>query len=380
MRVQSVESIADRLAGHTVLLRTSLNVPVMSGRVMNPFRLEAALKTISLLSARGVKVVLLSHIGDTPTASIRPVYEYLKHKIHIEYVDDVAGQRAQDAARALKNGGVLLIENLRRDPGEVGNDDHFARRLATLGDVYVNDDFAAAHRAHASIVGLPKYLPSYAGLQFVAELEGLMHALEPKSPSLAILGGAKFVTKEPLIRALLTKYDYVFVGGALATDFFKAKGYQVGKSLTSESPHIQDLLQNSKILLPVDVTVGNAHGREVKKPSAVLASDTIYDVGPATLALLAPYIQKARVVLWNGPMGNFEKGYSDMTEGLARLVAGAAGVSVVGGGDTIASIEKLGLNSKFELLSTAGGAMLDFLAHGTLPGIAALEASRTLEG
>jgi phosphoglycerate kinase len=227
-------------------------------------------------------------------------------------------------------------------------------------------------------VGLPKYLPSYAGEQFIAELKGLSQALDPKSPSLAILGGAKFVTKEPLIRALLKKYDQVFVGGALATDFFKAKGYEVGKSLVSESPGVIDLLSNSKILLPIDVTVEGSSGAEVKAPSEILKNETIYDGGQKSLALLAPLIEKARTVLWNGPLGNFERGYSQMTEELATIVARAAGVSVVGGGDTIASIEKLGLNSKFEFLSTAGGAMLDFLAHGTLPGIEALENARKL--
>lgn len=378
MRVESVETVVEALVGHTVLLRAALNVPVLGGRVSNPFRLEAALKTVSLLSAHGVKVVLLSHIGDAPTASMRPVYDYLAQKIPLSCVDDVAGPKAVAAARALKNGEVLLIENLRREPGEVQNNEHFVRRLAALGDVYVNDDFPASHRAHASVVGLPSVMPSYAGLQFLAELEGLSHALEPRSPSLAILGGAKFVTKEPLIRALLTKYDTVFVGGALATDFFKAKGYEVGKSLVSVSPHISDLLENSKIMLPTDVTVENLHGREVKAPDALLPTDTIYDIGPATLEQLKPYIHKAKTVLWNGPMGNFEKGFSEMTEDLARLVARAPGYSAVGGGDTIAAIEKLGLNSKFEFLSTAGGAMLDFLAHGTVPGIEALEKGKKL--
>lgn len=378
MRVQSIASVIDHVAGHTVLVRAALNVPVEKGRVMNPFRLHAALPTLSLLAGHGAKVVLISHINGEPQASLRPVYEYLRTKIEISYVDDVVGEHAREAVRALAPGKILMLENVRRDPGEVANDDHFVRRLASLGDIYVNDDFPAAHRAHASVAGLPKYLPSYAGEQFIAELTGLSQALEPKSPSLAVLGGAKFVTKEPLIRALLKKYDQVFVGGALATDFFKAKGYQVGKSLVSDSPHLADLLTNSKIMLPVDVTVGNAYGKEVKQPTEVLPVDCIYDMGPQSLDSLVPYIAKAKTVLWNGPMGNFEKGYSDMTEGLAKLVAQAPGASIVGGGDTIAAIEKLGLNSKFEFLSTAGGAMLDFLAHGTLPGIEALEQSKKL--
>lgn len=378
MRVQSIESVAHSLAGHAVLLRASLNVPVERGQVMNPFRLLRALPTIELLSHHGARVVLVSHLNGEVGASLRPVFEYLRTKLPLSYIDDVVGERAQKAARSLTNGQILILENVRRDPGEVANDDHFVRRLAVLGDVFVNDDFTSAHRVHASVVGLPKYLPSYAGLQFMAELQGLTQALEPKSPSLALLGGAKFITKEPLIRALLTKYDTVFVGGALATDFFKAKGYEVGKSLVSNSLGITDLLQNSKIMLPTDVTVENVHGREVKAPNKLLSSDTIYDIGPATLENLKPYIEKAKTVLWNGPMGNFEKGFSEMTEGLARAVARAPGYSAVGGGDTIAAIEKLGLNSKFEFLSTAGGAMLDFLAHGTLPGIEALEKGKKL--
>lgn len=379
MRALSVESIASRLSGVTVLLRTSLNVPVLKGVVANKFRLDAALKTISYLQSHGARTVLISHIDGPSHASLRPVYDYLRRMTPLQFIDDIVGTNARTAVAKLKNGETLMLENVRRNSGEASNDEHFTRQLAALGDIFVNDDFAVAHRRHASVVGLPALLPSYAGLQFVAEIEGLTHALEPKSPSLALLGGAKFVTKEPLIRALLSKYDRVFVGGALATDFFKAKGYEVGRSLNSGSTHVADLLTNSKLMLPVDVTVEGTDGAQVKKPDEVLANETIYDIGPATLEMLEPLIKKARTVLWNGPMGNFERGYSDMTEDLARLVAAAPGYSAVGGGDTIAAIRKLGLNSKFEFLSTAGGAMLDFLANGTLPGIQALESARKLD-
>jgi phosphoglycerate kinase len=378
MRELSVTAVGDKLRGVTVLLRTSLNVPVDAGVVRNPFRLHAALPTIQYLSSHGARVVLISHIDGGVGASLLPVYEYLKKHIALKFSHDVAGTVAQSDVRALKNGEVLLLENVRRDQGEVANDPQFARKLAVLGDVFVNDDFAAAHRVHASVVGLPTLMPSYAGLQFIAERDGLARALTPKSPSLAIVGGAKFITKEPLIRVLLAKYDYIFVGGALAADFLKAKGYEVGTSLVSDSPHLKDLLTNSKILLPIDAVVENAHGREVKKIDEVLANDNIQDVGPATIASLEEKIMKAKIVLWNGPMGNFEKGYSAQTEALATLVASGGGDSIVGGGDTIASIEKLGLNSKFEFLSTAGGAMLDFLANGTLPGLQAIENAKTL--
>ncbi|MBU6310705.1 phosphoglycerate kinase [Patescibacteria group bacterium] len=379
MRIKTVSSIADRLKGLTVLVRASLNVPIVNGEVANPFRISAAVRTISFLAARGARVVLISHIGDVPTASLRPVGAYLNKSVPLAFVDGVTGDAPRAAVHAMRDGDVLLLENLRRDPGEVANDDGFARRLAALGDVFVNDDFAAAHRMHASVVGLPKYLPTYAGLQFAAEVEGLSRALSPQSPSLAILGGAKFLTKEPLIRALLKSYDQVFVGGALATDFFKAQGLEVGRSVASRSPHIADLLHNSKILLPSDVVVASPLGREVKRPEEVRANDCIYDVGPASVAQLQTRITRARSIVWNGPMGDFEKGYREATEELARLVATAPGFSVVGGGDTIAAIHNLGLNDRFGFLSTAGGAMLDFLAHGTVPGILAINASRSID-
>ena len=378
MRELSVETVGDQLKGVTVLLRSALNVPVDRGVVQNPFRLTAALPTIAYLASHGARVVLVSHIDGEGLPSLRPVYEYLKTKIALSFVDDVVGPAARAAVRAMKDGDVLMLENVRRDKGEVANDPVFVRALAALGNVFVNDDFPVAHRQHASVVGLPTLMPSYAGFQFVAELKGLHRALEPKSPSLAIVGGAKFITKEPLIHALLTKYDQVFVGGALAADFLKAKGLEVGKSLVSDSPHLKDLLQNSKILLPTDVVVLGNHGKEVKSVSDILPSDTVFDVGPTCITTLTPLVTKAKVVLWNGPMGYFEGGYRDATDALAKVVATSPGDSIVGGGDTIASIESLGLNKKFTFLSTAGGAMLDFLANGTLPGIEALMNAKTL--
>lgn len=376
MRVVSINDGVSHLKGLTVLVRTALNVPLINGVVSNAFRLDAALPTIELLLHAGARVILVSHSNAAP--SLKPVFEYLRNKIPLTMADDVVGTTARGAVKALEPGHALLLENVRRDRGEETNDEHFARVLASLADVFVNDDFPAAHRAHASVVGVPKFLPSYAGLQFLKELDGLSIALDPKSPSLAILGGAKFVTKEPLIRALLKTYDTVFVGGALANDFFKARGYAVGRSLVSLAPHLDNLLKNSKLMLPVDVTIDGPNGRDVRDVADVLETETIYDLGPRSIQSLEPLLAKARVVLWNGPLGNFEKGFTEYTELLAARIAEAPGISVVGGGDTIASIQKLGLNDRFEFVSTAGGAMLDFLAHGTLPGIEALKNARKL--
>ncbi len=369
-------SIADAhlSSGITALVRTSLNVPIENGKVTSPFRLEACLGTIKFLSARGVKVVLLSHIGSDATMSLKPVYEYLRTKIQLSYVDDVVGEKAAQAVAALKPGEVLMLENVRRDIGEVSCNFAFAQKLARFGDIYVNDDFAVAHRAHATVVKLPTLVPSYAGLQLMREIDGLTPALAPESPSLAIVGGAKFLTKEALIRTMLQRYDRVMVAGALANDVFKVRGIEVGKSLVSGGTDLNDLIKNSKMVIPSDVTVLTEEKTHVvKKLSEVVATDTIYDAGPATIKDLQQPVQFAKVVVWNGPLGNFERGFHEQTEALAALVAQSSARSIVGGGDTIAAIQHLKLEDKFTFISTAGGAMLDFLVHGTLPGLEALK-------
>ncbi|MEK7063366.1 MAG: phosphoglycerate kinase [Patescibacteria group bacterium] len=375
MRVLTLKDAPD-LKGHTVLVRSALNVPIAGGKIAAPFRLEAALHTLQYLVQHGAKVVILSHINGDGVPSLRPVYEYLRTKLPLMFADDVVGDRALAAARGLQNGTALMLENVRRDKREEANDDEFARRLALLGDIFVNDDFTVAHRVHASVVGVPKYLPSYAGLQFEAELSHLTRALEPQSPSIAIIGGAKFVTKEALIRALLPKYDHLFITGALSNDFFKAEGVEVGKSLVSPESHVKDLLKNGKIMLPVDVTVDGPLGRMHKDVDDVLETEAIWDIGPRTLELVASVVRKSNTILWNGPTGKYEAGFTEMTCALAKVVAESKGMSIVGGGDTIAAIETLGRQAEFTFMSTAGGAMLDYLAHGTLPGIEALKNSR----
>lgn len=363
---------AKHLKGIRVLVRTALNVPTENGAVADGFRLEKALTTIHYLMQEGARVILIGHMSDA-TGSLKPVYEYLKKKMLLAYVHDVAGPVAQQAARALKDGEVLLLENLRWNKGEEANDEHFVRELASLADIYVNDDFTVAHRRHAGVVGVTKFLPSYAGLQFLAEYEGIKPALNPPSPSFALIGGAKFVTKEPLIKTLLKKYDRIFVGGALANDFLAAKGYEVGRSVVSRLPEIAELLKDSKLMIPDEVVTDGPTGRATKPASEVAPTEYVYDVGPASVAALVPLIHKARFVLWNGPLGYFEGGYTAATEEVARLVADAPGRSVVGGGDTLSAIQNLKLGDKFTFVSTAGGAMLQFIADGTLPGIEALE-------
>ncbi len=370
--IHSVEELEPHLKGTRILLRSDLNVPIENGTVADPFRLEAALKTISYLAARGARVVLASHMSDK-AGSLKPVAEYLKPKLRLTFIEDIAGPAAHAAANALKDGDVLLLENIRRDNREEANDEGFARELASLGDAYVNDAFPVSHRPHASIVTVPKLLHAYAGFQFLAEMRGLMPALEPDAPSLAIVGGAKLVTKVGLIHTLVTKYDKVFVGGALSNDFFAAKGWPVGKSLVSGTDVVGDLLTNPKIVLPETVTVENPTGTHDVGAHDVGENDVIWDIAPSSIEALRPLVQEAKFILWNGPMGNFEKGFTAGTDALAALIAGSHAKSIVGGGDTLSSIQNLHVEDKFTFVSTAGGAMLDFLANGTLPGIEALD-------
>jgi phosphoglycerate kinase len=307
--------------------------------------------------------------------SLAPVFAYLKTKIPLSFIDDVAGPAAHQAAGALQDGHALLLENIRRNKGEEGNDWQFAKELASLADIYVNDAFPVSHRSHASIVSVPELLPSYAGFQFLAEVKGLTPALSPTAPSLAVLGGAKLVTKITLLKSLLAKYDRVFVGGALANDFLAAKGYEVGKSLVSGTGAAAELLFDPKIILPETVVVSNPAGKDEKPSSGVGRNDVISDIAASSIESLRSLVEKAGSILWNGPMGHFETGFTEGTDALAELIAGAPGKTIVGGGDTLASIQSLDLLDKFTFVSTAGGAMLDFLANGTLPGIQALENS-----
>lgn len=368
-----------------ILVRTALNVPIENGRVVNEYRLQRALPTIQFLAERGARVVLISHIGEEGTETLEPVYRALQKLIpRVSFFPETIGPRARDAVRNLLPGHILILENLRRHRGEKMNDMTFAHELAALGDIFVEDSFDTCHRVHASIVSVPKLLPAYAGLLLEEEVRELTKALTPKSPSLAVIGGAKFSTKEAVLTTLLATYDTVFVGGALADDFLKAGGHAVGTSLVSEqeTDAIQKILDNPKLVLPVDVLalpaskigVPNAHTQSrVATIDDIHPDESILDHGPGTNALLSTLAHDARSILWNGPLGNYENGFIDATDSFALAITASLAHSVVGGGDTVASIESLGLLSKFSFVSTGGGAMLEFLAKGSLPGIDALD-------
>jgi phosphoglycerate kinase len=367
-----------------ILVRASLNVPVENGRVVNDYRLRRALATIRFLATQGARVILISHLGEKGTETLRPVAEALAKLIPgVSFCEETVGPRARAAVHDLSPGNILVLENLRRSRGEKDNNPAFAQELAGLADVFVEDCFDTCHRMHASIVGLPRLLPSYAGLLLEEEVRELSQALTPKQPSLAVIGGAKFSTKEAVLTRLLETYSQVFVGGAMANDFLKASGVEVGRSLVSDAgaAAIAAVRDNPKLVMPIDSLVVpvslmgspglRAHAR-VAVNGDVKPDEVILDHGPGTTALIAKIASKAKTVLWNGPLGNYENEFVDATNGFAKAVADSSAHSVVGGGDTIAAIEGLRLLPRFSFVSTGGGAMLDFLAEGTLPGIEAL--------
>ncbi|HEY0948364.1 MAG TPA: phosphoglycerate kinase [Candidatus Paceibacterota bacterium] len=368
-----------KLEGIPVLVRAALNAEAENGKVTNDFRLRAALPTIEYLRERHAKVILAGHITGNGTETLRPMYEAMKAWIPgLVFCDVPSGPKARAMARELSPGDVLMLENLRRDKGEEGNSKEFSASLADLADIFVQDAFDVCHRKHASVVGVPEILPSYAGLLLSHEVEELKKALKPKQPSMAIIGGAKFSTKQPVLNKLLKIYGRVFVGGALANDFMQATGRPVGRSLVSNADKatLKALLQDRKLLLPLDYVVapvgkGRAEGR-VADIQDVQPDEAILDNGPKTIAMLAEHAKSMKTILWNGPLGNYEHGFVEGTQGLARVIAGSHAHSIVGGGDTVAAIESLGLSQGFSFISTGGGAMLDYLAYGTLPGIAAL--------
>ncbi|MEK7645214.1 MAG: phosphoglycerate kinase [Patescibacteria group bacterium] len=372
---------AGPLAGKRVLLRVDLNVPIVKGEagrleVRDDFRIEKLLPTIEWLKKAGAKTIVLAHIESVETQSLRAVAEYVNAKTPVTFVESFDTLSVHVAQ--MRDGDVAILENLRSlDAGEKENSPDFAKKVAQLGDVYVNEAFSVSHRPHASIVGLPKLLPHFAGPLFDSEVKHLSQAFQPLHPFIFILGGAKFETKLPLVQKFLTKADLVFVGGALANDMFAQRGLEVGKSLRAKgSIDLSALAAHPRCATPIDVLV-NTPDSYPKLPTEVSATDRILDCGPETVDYLSRTLQTAKFVLWNGPLGDYEKGFEQSTIDLAKALLASPTKAVLGGGDTIAVLSKAGLldaclNNEHIFVSTGGGAMLDFLANGTLVGIEAL--------
>jgi phosphoglycerate kinase len=373
-----------------VLVRADLNVPVKDSVVTDDLRIRRLLPTLKYLEEAGAKIIILSHFGRAGDTLVVPFRKLQVSVPTLEFERQLPGAPGLlEKIEALQPGKAILLDNLRKDEREEKNDAGFAKEMAALGDIYVNEAFSNSHREHTSMVGVPKLLPHYTGISLQAELDHLTKALNPTHPSLAIVAGAKFETKEPLIRILLQKYETVFVGGALANDLLKARGHNVGKSLVSDQPIPEELVHNPHLLAPRDVMVErhdshNAYQANIdsvgtKKVIAqldeVLPEDVIVDVGPRTLQMLSEEVRRSSYIVWNGPLGWYEKGYTAGSRSLAMSISQSEAVSILGGGDTVAAIEYPGFNPEEHctFVSAGGGAMLDFMMDGELVALKSLE-------
>ena len=380
MKLPDIRKIKD-LKGKRVLVRAGFNVPIKSHKVLDDFRIRRSLLTIEYLKKKGAKVILISHIGRDPKESLRPVADHFNRKLNMKigFIPDIEDRMAHDIVKNMPNGGVVLLQNLRRYPGETANSVAFAKKIAKFGDIYVNDAFSMSHRKHASVVGIPKYLPSYAGILFQEEVAHLSMVRKPEHPFLFILGGAKISTKVPLLEKFTKIADTVFVGGALANDLFKQRGIEVGKSLVDMSAKgLKKLSLCQNLILPEDVLVVSGMRGVVKSLDKIDKKDIIVDVGSKTRKSFEKLVSKHKFVLVNGPLGNYEKGYDKGTKKLLKVLSdqGSKTKVIVGGGDTAALVTHMKLEKAFMFVSTGGGAMLDYLVDGKLSGIDALLKSK----
>ena len=384
------------VSGKRVLYRADLNVPAKDGVVTDATRLERVVPGLQALSARGAKVIVLSHFGRPKAGpdkenSLAPVAAALGGLLrrHVSLAGDCIGQHAHTIVDAMKPGDICVLENTRFHKGEEKNDPTFTAALAELGDIFVNDAFSAAHRAHASTEGLTRHLPSYAGPLMMEEINALKAALEvPQRPTAAVVGGAKVSSKIPILKNLVAKVDKLIIGGGMANTFLQAQGLDVGKSLSEPDFHdtAREIMAAAKargcdVLLPTDAVIA----REFKAGAAsetvsvtnVPADAMILDIGPASVANMTAHLRQCRTLLWNGPMGAFEiapfgEGTFTLARETAMLTKAGSLLSIAGGGDTVAALNAAGVTSDFSYVSTAGGAFLEWLEGNELPGVAAL--------
>lgn len=393
MKKKTIRDI--ELTGKRVLVRVDFNVPVENGTITNDKRIREAVPTTRyLIDQKPKAVILMSHFGrpkegPDPQYSLAPVAPALSKLIgqDVHFAEDCIGPVAEKAVANLPEGGVLLLENTRFHKGETKNDPEMSKGLAALGDIFVNDAFGSAHRAHASTVGVAEYLPAVAGFLMEKEIDYLATAIEdPQRPFVAVLGGAKVSDKIAVIEALLTRVDKLLIGGGMANTFFKAQGYAMGNSLVeADSVEIaKNLLSNSgsKLVLPVDAVIGEAFEndtaqRTIDVKQGVPDGWAIYDIGPESIDLFKSHLTGAETVVWNGPMGVFEMpNFAKGTNAVAQLLAEATrsgAVTIIGGGDSAAAVEEAGFAEQVTHISTGGGASLEMLEGKTLPGVAALQ-------
>lgn len=364
------------LKGTRVLLRVDFNEPLEHGKIGDSFRVKSAKHTIDMLIKRGAKIILITHLEDAKKKPISLAHVVRQFEKALNRRLSFVKKYSRDATRKVFDSGrdVVLLENLRLHRGEEANDPRFSRLLASFAGIYVNEAFSVSHRAHASIVGIPRFIPTYAGPLLKREVERLSEVLHPPHPFLLIVGGVKFDTKFALLKSFMPKADAIFLGGILANTFLDTYGVSVGKSLIEKEAAgdiRKHFLKSNKIILPFDVRTKK--GRVgTKSVFALHASDMIHDIGFETVKKLIGIARLARFVIWNGPLGYTDGGYREGTQELIRGLAGLKTKVIIGGGDTLAVLDDLHLHHKFYHVSTGGGAMLDFLADGSLPGVNAI--------
>lgn len=343
-------------------MRVDFNLPFKKDRVQDDFRVKKTLPLIRALQKKKAKVILISHLENNgKISSLRPLARYLRkyYLKNLKFVPDLLDYQAKKAILAMKNGDSILLENLRMKAGEKRNDKKFARQLASLADIYINEAFSVSHRKHASIVGLPKFLPSCAGPLFLSEVSRLRKIFSPPRPFLLILGGKKISTKFRLLKKFTNKADKIIVAGVIANFYLKEKSAEIKKA--------------KNIIFPEDAIVLRNQKRKTVQIGEIWKQDVIYDIGPKTIERIKKEISQAKFILWNGPLGYVEGGYGKGTKETVQALILSKAEIVAGGGETVAFLEKQKLPGKRFFVSTGGGALLDFLARGTLPGIEALK-------
>ncbi|TSC83762.1 MAG: phosphoglycerate kinase [Parcubacteria group bacterium Gr01-1014_13] len=390
MRIKSIEQVKN-LANKNVLVRVDFNVPVKNGKVLDNYKIKKSLATIKFLVEKRAKVILVSHLGRPEGVdkklSLKPVAaelgKFLQKNVKLFDVLDLKKTKTQ--IDKLFPSTVVMLENIRFVKGEPENSEKLAKELAGLAEIFVMDGFAVAHRHAASVTGIAKHLPAYAGLLLEEEIEGLNRSLQsPKKPFVVMLGGVKMETKIPVLKNLLKKANYILVGGGILSTYLWAKGYKVGGSLIDKNfkKEILRYCSKRKVILPVDVIVGTKDGKlaratEIKKLNLKNKELAVYDIGPRTIKLFSRYIKKANTLVWNGAMGYFEQHpYEYGTYSVARLLAARAkgrAFGITGGGETMEVLKKLHLIGDIDMASTGGGSMLEYLSGKKLPGIEVLK-------
>ena len=396
MSLKTINDI-ENIKGKKVVVRADLNVPTEDGKITDNSRIERFAPTAKLLSDKGAKVIIITHFGrpkgkKLPEFSVAFMKDSLSNAIGkpVEFVDDTIGEKVEDAISKMNDGDIILLENVRFYAEEEANDAEFSKKLASLGEIFVNDAFSTSHRAHASTEGITKYLPSYAGLLMEEEINALTKALEnPAHPAIAIVGGSKVSTKLAVLENITKKVDALVIGGAMANTFLLAQGYNIGASMAE--PEMTDtalkIIDEAKkngceIILPVDVCVAkefkaNAENKFVGI-NDVDGDWKIFDVGPETSKMLDKKFEEAKTVLWNGPLGVFEltpfdRGTNELARTVAKLTREGKLTSVAGGGDTVSALNNAGVEDDFSYISTAGGAFLEWLEGKILPAIPPLQ-------